>query len=114
VADGPDGRDLCSQRLSYLGKPPRDRDANLNGAHDLHGSDGLAISEAAFDAIAATMPLGSVGYEAEVVANGEQLIWLARNVVDRLKPLRGPGESNSDVILRLASGGEPREGQNRR
>jgi hypothetical protein len=66
----------------------------------------IAISEAAFQAIVSTMPLGSVGYEAEVGANGERLIWLAPNVVDRLRALRGPGESYSDVILRLAGGGE--------
>jgi hypothetical protein len=62
----------------------------------------IAISQAAFHAIASTMPLGSVGYEAEVVANGERLIWIAPNVVDRL---RGPSESYSDVILRVASNG---------
>jgi hypothetical protein len=33
----------------------------------------IAISQAAFDAIALTMPLGSVGYEAETDANGERL-----------------------------------------
>jgi hypothetical protein len=70
----------------------------------------IATSEAAFLAIASTMPLGSVGYEAEVGANGQRLIWFEPNVVDRLKALRAPGESYSDVILRLAS----RVGQNRR
>jgi hypothetical protein len=68
----------------------------------------LAISQAAVDAIAATMPLGSVSYEAETDANGQRLIWLPAAVVDRLKALRGPGEGYSDVILRLAAGGEPR------
>jgi hypothetical protein len=62
----------------------------------------IAITQAAFEAIAATLPLGSVGYEAEVGADGERLIWPAPNVVDRLRALRGPGESYSDVILRLA------------
>ena len=38
----------------------------------------IAISESAFEAIASTMPLGSVGYEAEVGANGERLIWIER------------------------------------
>jgi hypothetical protein len=33
----------------------------------------IAISQAAFDAIAATMPLGSVGYEAQVSEKGERL-----------------------------------------
>jgi hypothetical protein len=68
----------------------------------------IAISQAAFEAIAATLPLGSVAYEAETDANGERLIWLPRAVVDRLRSLRGPGESYSDVILRLAAPDEPR------
>ena len=67
----------------------------------------IALSEAAFQAIASSMPVGSVGYEAEVGANGERLIWLALSVVDRLRS-RGPGESYSDVILKLA-GETPRE-----
>ena len=61
----------------------------------------IAISQPAFDAIAKTLPLGSVGYENAV---GERLIWLDPGVVDRLRSLRGPGESYSDVILRLAAG----------
>jgi hypothetical protein len=34
-------------------------------------------------------------------AKGERLVWLAATVVDRLAAMRGPGESYSDVILRL-------------
>ena len=64
----------------------------------------IAISQAAFEAISATLPLGSVGYENGPSVNGERLIWLAPNVVDRLRAMRGPGESYSDVILRLAAG----------
>jgi hypothetical protein len=56
---------------------------------------------AAFEAIAATLPLGSVGYEAQTNAKGERLVWLESAVVDRLTALRGPGESYSDVIRRL-------------
>jgi hypothetical protein len=55
-----------------------------------------------FYAIASTMPLGSVAYEPEANANGERYLWLEPNVVNRLRALRGPGESYSDVILRLA------------
>ena len=62
----------------------------------------ITISQAAFDAIAATLPLESVSYEAETSANGERHVWLAPNVVNRLKALRGPGESYSDVILRFS------------
>jgi hypothetical protein len=44
------------------------------------------ISQAAFEAIARTLPFGSVSF-------------------DRLRALRGKGESYSDVILRLAAEG---------
>jgi hypothetical protein len=40
--------------------------------------------------------------EHEPDAKGERTIWLAPNVLDKLKALRGPGESYSDLILRLA------------
>jgi hypothetical protein len=63
----------------------------------------IAISQAAFDAIAKTLPLGSVGYENATNEKGERLIWLDRAVVDRLRAMRGPAESYSDVILRLAA-----------
>ena len=63
----------------------------------------IAMTQAAFDAIALTLPLGSVAYEQEANANGEREIWLAAHVVNRLRYLRGPGESYSDVILRLAA-----------
>jgi hypothetical protein len=38
----------------------------------------IAISQAAFDAIARTLTFGSVGYENEVNERGERLIWLDR------------------------------------
>ena len=63
----------------------------------------IAISVEAFEAIARTLPLGSVGYENGPSVNGERLIWLAPNVVNRLRAMRGPGESYIDVILRVAS-----------
>jgi hypothetical protein len=62
----------------------------------------IAISSAAFEAIAQTVPLGSVGYEAEANDRGECLIWLEDAMADRLSTMRGPGESYSDLILRLA------------
>jgi hypothetical protein len=65
----------------------------------------IAITQAAFDAIAKTLPLGSVGYENAVNEKGERLIWLEPSMVDRLRAMRGPGESWSDVILRLAEEG---------
>jgi hypothetical protein len=65
----------------------------------------IAITQAAFDAIAKTLLLGSVGFENKVNEKGERLIWLDRAVVDRLKAMPGPGESYTDVIFRLASEG---------
>jgi hypothetical protein len=65
----------------------------------------IAITQAAFEAIAKTLPFGDVGYENKINENGERLIWLDPSVVDRLRSLRGPDESYSDVILRLAAEG---------
>ncbi len=61
----------------------------------------IAISPAAFAAISATLSVESVSFEAEPGEKGERLIWLNEAVVDRLAAMRGPGESYSDVILRL-------------
>jgi hypothetical protein len=64
----------------------------------------IAISLEAFDAITATLPVGSVAVEPVLDGKGERLIWLALHVVNKLRRLRGPGESYSDVIIRLAAG----------
>ena len=62
----------------------------------------IAISQAAFDAIAATLPLGSVGYENKTNERGERSCgWQGGGRPAR--SLRGPGESYSDVILSLAA-----------
>jgi hypothetical protein len=60
----------------------------------------IAISQAAFEAICATLPW-SVGYENATNERGERYVWLDRAVVARLRALRGRGESWSDVIMRL-------------
>ena len=59
------------------------------------------VSPAAFEVIAATLPLGGVGYEAEPNERGERLIWFEEIWVKKLPAMRGPGESYRDVILRL-------------
>jgi hypothetical protein len=69
----------------------------------------IAITEAAFEAIAATLPLGSVTYEPGADADGQRHVWLPPFVVDRLRFLRGPGESYSDVILKLTAGDHERK-----
>jgi hypothetical protein len=68
----------------------------------------IAITPAAFEAIAKTLPLGSVGYENATNERGERLIWLDPAVVNRLRAMRRPGESYSDVILRLAAADQTR------
>jgi hypothetical protein len=40
-------------------------------------------------------------YEADANERGERHIWLETAMVDRLGAMRGPGQSYSDVILRL-------------
>jgi hypothetical protein len=64
----------------------------------------IAITQAAFDAIAVTLPLGSVSYENAVNERGERYVWLPPNAVNRLKAQRRPGEGYSEVILRLTAG----------
>jgi hypothetical protein len=63
----------------------------------------IAITQAAFEAIAATLPLGSLTYENHVNERGERYVWLPPNVVNRLKAQRRPGEGYSDVIVRFAA-----------
>lgn len=64
----------------------------------------IAITPAALAAIAAMLPLGSVGYEAQLDRQGNRLIWLDEWTVNKLSALRGPGESYSNVIVRLFVG----------
>jgi hypothetical protein len=56
----------------------------------------------AFDAICATLLVGSVAVEAEANERGERVIWLEDAMADRLGAMRGQGEGDdSDVILRI-------------
>ena len=63
----------------------------------------IAISQAALDAIAATLLLGSVKLEAKTNAKGERLIWLDVRVVDKLSALRRPG-ATATVLKRPSIG----------
>jgi hypothetical protein len=58
----------------------------------------ITITEAAHDAIARTLPLGSVAVEPQANERGERLIWLETAMVDRLGAVRGPSESYRDVF----------------
>jgi hypothetical protein len=62
----------------------------------------IAISQAAFEAIARTLALGSMNFENKTDEHWQRLIWLDRAVVDRLRAMRGPGKSWSDIIMRIA------------
>ena len=55
----------------------------------------VTLRRAWFEAIARTLPVGSVGFENATNERGEKLIWLDRAVVDRLRSLRGPGECSA-------------------
>jgi hypothetical protein len=70
----------------------------------------ITVNVQAFGAIA-TLPLGSVAVEAEANERGERVIWLDDATADRLGAMRGPGETYSDVILRLVAAGEGIEAQ---
>jgi predicted CopG family antitoxin len=61
----------------------------------------IAITVEAYQALVATLPLGSVAYEPEPNAKGERVIWLEEVWLSKLNAMRKPGESYSDVILRL-------------
>jgi hypothetical protein len=63
----------------------------------------LQISAAAFSAMCATLP-GDVGFENSRAANGDVFIWLPPDVLAKLKAMRGPGDSYSDVIQALVTG----------
>jgi hypothetical protein len=68
----------------------------------------IAITAAAYEAIAATLPLGSVGVERERDAKGQRPIWLEPTVLARPKTMRAPREDYSDVIMRLAADDQTR------
>jgi len=52
------------------------------------------------EALASSLP-GNVGFERELSPAGERWIWLESAMVQRLKAMRGPGETYRDVILKL-------------
>jgi hypothetical protein len=51
----------------------------------------IGITAQVFEAIAATLPLGSGGYERERAVDGTALIWLDQRAGDKLKAARQPG-----------------------
>ena len=66
----------------------------------------IAINAAAYRTILTTLKDGSLVLPAKRIATGDYLAYLDEKTVTRLAEMRGPGESYSDVIVRLA-GAEP-------
>jgi hypothetical protein len=64
----------------------------------------ISITAQAFDAIAKTLPLGSVAYEAGANAKGQQMICLDDRMADRLGAMRQPVERWGEVIRLVWSG----------
>jgi len=63
----------------------------------------ITISAAAYAAMWAALSPDSGALPARPDGKGGLLVTLDRHVVDRLAAMRAPGESYSDVILRIAS-----------
>ena len=82
--------------------PARGVLATSSAPPHIHDMVRIAISQAAFDAIASTMALGSVGFENARAPNNEVYVSLDHATVAKLRLLRGPGETFSDAIIRLA------------
>jgi hypothetical protein len=60
----------------------------------------IALSDAAYDAIASSLPKGSARWPMQ--REGDQcFIQVEAAVVDRMRAMRRPGESYSAIILRL-------------
>jgi hypothetical protein len=64
----------------------------------------IAITKEAYDAIVATLPLGAVALEPKTAARGIYWVWIEPEVVKKLARQRGPRETYSHVIMRLAAG----------
>jgi hypothetical protein len=70
----------------------------------------IAITAAAFEAIKAALPHGSVAHEPQPTAEGGYFIWVQRSWLGKLEALRQPSEGQSETIIRLAAmeaGGRP-------
>jgi len=60
----------------------------------------IVLTKAAYDAIASTLPKGAARWPMQR-EHGQCFIQVEAAVVDRMRSMRRPGESYSNVILRL-------------
>ena len=70
----------------------------------------IAITEAAFEAIKGTLPVGSAACEPQRTAQDGYFVWVERIWLNKLEALRQPGEGLSETIIRLVAmeaGGRP-------
>ena len=88
---------MLGERLSMLGKVGRHR---IQAAKAMIR---IAITEAAYEAIARTLALGTVACEPQPNENGERVIWIEERWLDKLNSIRRSGESYSEAIIRLAA-----------
>jgi hypothetical protein len=65
---------------------------------------GITVTAEAYAAIKATLPADTQTWPTSPADQGDVVIQLDQATVDRLDALRGPGESYSDVIVRIARG----------
>ena len=61
----------------------------------------VALTDAAYDVIAATLPKGAARWPMQRDRD-QCFIQVEAAVIDRMRAMRRPGESYSEVILRLA------------
>ena len=60
----------------------------------------VALTDAAYDAIASTLPKGAARWPMQR-DRGQCFIQVEAAVIDRMRAMRRPGESYSEIILRL-------------
>jgi hypothetical protein len=64
---------------------------------------GITVTAEAYAAIKATLPADTQTWPTSPADQGDVVICLDQATVDRLGAMRGPGESYSDAILRMAA-----------
>jgi hypothetical protein len=64
----------------------------------------ITVTAEAYAAIKATLPADMQTWPPSPGDSGDVIIWLDQAMLDRLDAMRGPGESYSDAIIRVARG----------
>ena len=93
-------RDAEGRALLLVGMSAKGRIGRRVGCSDPHRDHSGRLRRHSRDAAAWVSR-----YEPAVDEGGLRYIWLEARWLDRLKSYRGPGESYSEVILRLAAEG---------